>query len=345
MPRGRVECIPRPPRPETPRQLPRPRVFISQPAGKSTNDTDFEGFMMRERYSDATSRSETITPSTSESSASSRPRRSSGWENAPEKTVTQLLQEEDDYYFSDDESVAGVKDLSKNLIKRADFAAVIPGDALSSKVHRVLSNLRSISFQNPAVEDPDTAWGQASAHRPALTKKSANNICSTASRWRRPRGRISSKNGVQEFECYSEADAASMHSYTSSAKHPIPTRRYNHRDALKSIQGLTGRHHKNIWNAATKRDRTSPITPNFLVGTGQDYLAAATTLNQPLHTVTAMVPAEPESQDSRRRSVDKYVEFIHASAQRESKNKLLSRNFTGRVLHRAQGLFRRKWKV
>lgn len=295
---------------------------------KSTNDTDFERFVMRDRE-------ESIDTTTQSSE------RVSGWEKNPEKTVTQMLEEEDDFFFSDDESEAGVRDSPKATVRKDAFGGVVATDALSNKVQRVLSSLRSISFQNPAVEDVDTAWGQAGPQELSFRKK---NITTSASRWRRPRGRISSKNGVQEFECYSEADAASMQSYGSGKIVPND-RGYNTRDAMRGLHGVGGRHKKSLWNGAAKRDRSPAMAAQFLVGNGHGYLAAATTLNEPLHTVTAVVPADTDSQERRRGSVDKYVEFIHASAQRESKNRMLSRNFTGRVLSRAQGLFRRKWKI
>lgn len=197
--------------------------------------------------------------------------------------------------------------------------------SVEGKVHRVLSSFRSISFQNNgAGEDLDTAWGQAVDVYAAAGGR-RREIKMVSNRWRRPRGRISSKNGVLEFtgplhsECYSEADA-------------------NHEAAFWTPRGNGGRlmGKKSLWINA----RREPKKPPFLVNGG--YLAASATLDEPLHNVTAMVCRDEVIVG--RSSGDKYVEFIHASAQkeRESRGRLLPRGLGSRVMYRAQAVFRRK---
>lgn len=197
--------------------------------------------------------------------------------------------------------------------------------SVEGKVHRVLSSFRSISFQNSgAGEDLDTAWGQA-IDIYAGTGGRRREMKMVSNRWRRPRGRISSKNGVLEYtgplhsECYSEADV-----------HNEP--------AFWSPRGNGGRlmGKKSLWINARREQRKPP----FLVNGG--YLAASATLDEPLHNVTAMVCRDEVIVG--RTSGDKYVEFIHASAQkeRESRGRLLPRGLGSRVMYRAQAVFRRK---
>lgn len=253
--------------------------------------------------------------------------------------------DDDDFFFSDDD---GISDDETNLalngpIAHRPIVQPMQSDLLASKVKRAISTLRSISFQAPAVEDLDTAWGQASnptrEHMAQRRRMGQQGVIS--SRWRRPRGRISSKNGVQEYECYSEADAGSVRS--SSSRYGKP---FGGREAVRG--GVPAMHaarmqKKSLWTG--RRDRNSPqMAAHILVGgNGRGcYLAAAT--GEMDRGVTALVPADTEDGPTSRRSVDKYVEFIHASAQRESRGKVFSKHLPGRVINRAQAVFRRKWR-
>lgn len=263
-------------------------------------------------------------------------------EEAHKEGRRMLLREERGVFFSEEEEEESEEDRIAMERTKRERNVVAGGGVLTNKVHRVLSSLRSISFQNAVMEDLDTAWGQAVVDEYGSGGRRRNEVPS-ALRWRRPRGRISSKNGVQEFnvhECCSEADAESVISYGGGGRHN--TRGHGGRNMAR---GFGGRKvvKKSVWG---RRDRHSvPFANQYIVTDGaQGYLAAASSLNETMHPVRAVVPADRDSLDRRRGSVDKYVEFIHASAQRESRCRLLGKNLPGRVISRAQAMFRRKWK-
>lgn len=320
MPTGKVECLPFE-RPPTPVRLPRPRVFIKPSSLRSSGSIDLGD------------------------SAGTLGGGGDDGDN-DDQVITNLGREDDDdddggersLFYSEEEEEGSAESEEDRFVmerkKRED--AVAGGGVLTDKVHRVLSSLRSISFQNAVTEDLDTAWGQAAVDEFGGARR--NNEVPPALRWRRPRGRISSKDGVQEFnanECYSEADAESVISY-GVGRHNV--RGHGGRDMKK---GLGGRKvvKMSVWG---RRDRRPvPLANQYIVTNGaQGYLAAATSLNP----VTAVVPTERDSMERRRGSVDKYVEFIHASAQRESRGRLLGKSLPSRVISRAQAVFRRKWK-
>lgn len=310
MPTGKVQFLPLE-RPPTPCRLPRPKVFITPSAVRLAQIQH----RARQLHLDSASDDDAVT--------------------VVDESHLFFTDDEDDDDVSEDSDEHDLHPVRKHSAREKKDT---PADFLQGKVHRVLSNLRSISFQNPVGEDLDTAWGQASGGPTAARRR---NDPAVNNRWRRPRGRISSKNGVQEFaanDCYSEADAMSEHVYANQ-------RRARASAGREERRGFGGRMlpKKSLWSAARRERRSAPASP-FLMPDGPHGFLAASTLNEPLHSVTAVVPADSESSEKRRASVDKYVEFIHASAQRESRSGLLAKNLPRRMMSRAQAVFRRKWK-
>lgn len=228
-------------------------------------------------------------------------------------------------------------------------------DILSSHVRRAVSALRSISFQNAPPEDLDTAWGQAPVRemmRPQSQDVRRGAVPSLSSRWRRPRGRISSKHGVQEFD-NSEKDVNSRRMSEAavlSRKAEILRREDVVRGAppppppgqwQRKSRWAVGRDSQQS-RARAARLLLNNSGPAFLAASlgaesGADANGAAgngVTSEKGVYDGTVV-----EGSQTQAAPVDKYVEFIHASAAaRGVRNK--PRNLPSKMMD----VFRRRWK-
>lgn len=245
------------------------------------------------------------------------------------------------YYSDEDEFDSQLVDHANSPLKDNS-----PSDVLSTKVRRAVSALRSISFQSTQIEDFDTAWGQALYVSQEKPNPSFASLASA--KWRRARSKASSRMGGKEFECYSENDACSMRSSGSNFSSQ-KERSTNGRDQVRGfaamrMRNLSGPHKRSLW-AGARRDRERQphaVAAQLLVsGGGQGLLAASAEMSEQRQALATVAPADAVDarNGTQKGSVDKYVEFIHASAQREAKGKFGPRHFPGRVLR----LFRRKW--
>lgn len=206
---------------------------------------------------------------------------------------------------------------------------------------------------------PCASAGSSSARRRARPTLAA-------SRWRRPRGRISSKHGVLSYDCYSEADARSRRVsedvpngtapptammtgtglegdvatglVATAAMAAAQDRAYVRRDAMRDSAAMNRRSapvrngsYKSLWTG--RREMGGD-------GNGARAAAALWMGNAGQSVLAVDVGERTKGVDYRSASVDKYVEFIHASAQRET-TKVKPKKLTGRVM---QAMFGRKWK-
>lgn len=348
MPRGRLEQLPPPrpatplqaPRPETPSRLPRPRVFINpSPSRHSvvdpvavTHDTDM-------RYGEAEFITREIPRPVVPSPAVLAHNREIHDSSA--KTPDY----KDDFYFSDEEQVDD--DVSVQLDQYNNNTAT-PSHMLQYKVRRAVSALRSISFQSHNPDDIESAWGQANVPDPVRER---NNGSAVSNRWRRARGRISSKNGVQEYECRSEADAHSLSSYhsTTSGQRDRGT---SSREQLRNVIGVPlrgdhgSRQRRSLWTGGKRDRQMAPQTraAELLLSNGHGLLAASADAYGQSSALTAVPPMQVadvyDRNGMKRGSVDKYVEFVHASARSEARSKNQYRTLKSRIVNK---VFRRRW--
>lgn len=244
------------------------------------------------------------------------------------------------YYSDEDEFDSQLVDQPNSPLRDNS-----PSDVLSNKVRRAVSALRSISFQSTQIEDFDTAWGQALS----VSQEKANpSLASLASaKWRRARGMVSGRMSAKEFECYSENDACSMRSSGSNFSSQ-KGRSMNGRDNVRGfaamrMRNLSGPHKRSLWAGARRERERQPhaVAAQLLVSGGHGLLAASAELSEQRQALATVAPADAvdAKNATQKGSVDKYVEFIHASAQREAKGKFGPKHFPGRVLR----LLRRKW--
>lgn len=339
IPVGKVENV-QTPRPNTPCRLPRSRVFIKPAARASVDPIAVEAVC---------GESQVITRSV--------PRRSVCLERREESSPEQLPKKQSWYsanspssarfYFSDEDDVeagaqvvdngdpASVLDMlapsassapytAASLLQPHDEDGVASGstaDMLSSKVRRAVSALRSISFQNAPAEDLDTAWGQASR----FTSERNRRGVSLSSRWRRPRGRISSKHGVQEFDAGDDAG-----------------RRVSEIVRREDVRPQWGRKVK--WSG--RNSEQGRAARMMVHGPSQGILAAqpqegvVLPVNQAQACEGALVEsALVDGASAPPPPVDKYVEFIHASAAARGV-KSRPKHLSSKVMH----VFRRRWK-
>ena len=334
IPRGKHEQLPLS-RPDTPSRLPRHRVFIKQ----STSRTSVVDAVAVTQDAEDENEAVFVTREVPVNSVDNGCR----LRDASDLPNMQSLRDEE-FYFSDE----GEIEEEPVDFKRDPYTPVNASDVLSSRVRRAVSALRSISFQSNQFEDLDTAWGQAGAVEFAKDRKTRLPESTCGSRWRRPRGRISSKNGVQEFGCYSENDARSTRSYGSNMS--VRDRAFGGRDQVRGAPGMKDRgnyvsHHKrSLWSGGRRDRNPQARAAQLLVNYGGQGLLAASSeprdLDNALTTVSQADALDMTGRSPNRRSVDKYVEFIHASAQRETRNKLSHKSFSSRVISK---VFRRRW--
>ncbi|CAN8062541.1 unnamed protein product [Agarophyton chilense] len=357
IPRGKVQHLPSKPRPSTPSRLPRSKVFIRQ---NSTRSSVVDAAAVRHVPAapghhpvepQLVPRHVPLTPSQHFAMACEQQQRQLQLQHSEHNNsllpvgqfsaqITNVA--EDQMYFSDeDEFDSQLLDTAKSPLAHNS-----PSDALSTKVRRAVSALRSISFQSNQVEDFDTAWGQTLS---VSQEKQNPSLASVASaKWRRARNKPVNRATRKQFECYSENDAGSERSSSSNVSQ-VRDRSMNAPNNIRGFAAMRmranfgGPHKRSLW-AGSRRDRQQPhaVAAQLLVsGGGQGFLAASTELAEQRQALATVAPADAmDGRNSMQKGpVDKYVEFIHASAQRETKGRFGPRNFPSRVLR----LFRRKW--
>lgn len=250
--------------------------------------------------------------------------------------------QDDEFYFSDEEPES-VQNRKPGVNYDPELRDGVNNEALSNKVRRAVSALRSISFQMNTTEDLDTAWGQAHVLENARKKGTGGMMCgSVGSKWRRPRARGLSKGSVVEYgmsDCFSDSDVLSAASYNSTTSCKDRGFGGARRDALRCVppsrvrNTLQGQYKKSLWSGGRRDRQPQARAAQILVSNGgRGFLAAS----NPDSALT-VVPGEVlERTGECRRSVDKYVEFIHASAQRETRihQKNMKRRFIGKMFRK-----------
>lgn len=333
MPRGKVEELPIP-RPSTPCRLPRPRVFIA-PSPSSALTTDAVA-VTEQRNGEVKFVTREVP----------RPIR----EDFPGEEQEDIPTMTDDEFYEDEEDLANITRMNRR-------EAILPGntsEVISTKARRAVNALRSISFQAQQIDDLDTAWGQADVTDEDMrVSGSSVSPSSGSSKWRRPRVRTSQKKTTSELELRNDYDLGSL---GSTESHPNVSRDRVNSDH-RVYRGMSPRKNvvsssnkPSLWNNSRNSNESQAIAAQiFASNAGSSYLAAssnASGISAFANRSNTESRELVEGKDFHAKTTnDKYVDFIHASAEREARSsKGAYKTLPGRVMTKAQSVFRRKWK-